>query len=70
MIRPLPWLFTVSFELLQLVVREDRGINVAEDVDVVLARLQAFREVGRPGLLDVEGIDANGIDLNVARGVQ
>ena len=69
MIRPLPSIDRV-LELLQFRRREGRGIDVAEDIDVVFARLEQFHQVAGLRLLDVPRIDADGIDLDVPRGVQ
>ena len=46
-----------------------RRIDVAEDVGVVLARLETIGEIGGPALR-VAGIEPHVIDLDVGRGIE
>ncbi len=57
-------------ELFQFRRLEDLGMNVAEDIDVVFPRLERFDQLDRFRLLDMVRIDADGIDLDVPRGIQ
>ena len=71
--RPLAFLFIVRAEL-RFFFRaemdlEGGGIDVAEDVDVVLVALEKFGQIAGPRF-GAAGIEANGIDFDIARGVE
>ena len=57
-------------ELLQFRLLEGRGIDVAKDIDVIFARLEQFLQIAGLRLFEVPRIEADEIDLDVARGIQ